>query len=155
MSLREKLKQKKEFGSIDDTTLRKLQSDYVTEVKNLTDTVKTWFADMVKENLASISGSKCQVFDKHLGEYTVDSIVVNAGEDAVIFMPMGAEVFGAYGRVDFFLQGKKNLGKKLLLAGVEGHEGTYSWIFWEPNSPLHKKKLEQTLFLKILEDWIE
>lgn len=155
MSLKDKLIQKRLAEGLKEPEYQKLKSTYLVEVDNLVSSIRSWFVDLEKEKLAKVIGTQVQVIDQHLGEYLVPSIRIEIAGDAILIMPEGAEILGAHGRVDFYMQGKKHEAKRLLLADRHDDPKALVWIFWEPNSPLHKKALEQTKFFDIVESWVE
>lgn len=46
---------------------------------------------------------KTRIIEEHVGEYEVDSYVIQIGNKIIRFQPIGTIIIGAYGRVDMFL----------------------------------------------------
>ncbi len=153
MSLKEKLIQKKNAASRSVQDYEKVKSIYVDEVNKLINMIRSWFKDLAEQKLVTITDTQVQVQDPNIGEYMISSIRIEAGDDTVLIMPVGAEIIGASGRVDIYAQGKKHLAKTLLLGDDSG--GNLIWLFWAPDTTLHKKGLSQPLFFEVIEGWIE
>jgi hypothetical protein len=153
MSLKEKLLQKKSAANKSEQDYEKLKETYTVEVEKLTKMIKDWFKDLLDQKLVTITNTQVQVQDPNIGEYMISSIRIEAGDDTILVMPVGAEIIGASGRVDIYAQGKKHLSKTLLLG--DDNNGNLTWLFWSPDTTIHKKGLTQTLFMAVVEGWIE
>jgi len=114
---REKVK-KSDSAGIDWNARKK---EWQKSLRELYHTIET-FLDVkkgTKENLFKIGFQDKRLVEEHLGVYLVKELVLDVGDERVIFSPKGRNIVGAAGRVDLIGE----MGVKTLVVQPDGRWG--------------------------------
>jgi hypothetical protein len=150
MSLTAKL-QKVNTTPINDWAVRK--QSWLTSVSKLYETVEQWLSELVNEGYIQITKENQTLSEAQIGEYQITKLGIELGSHAVILEPVGTRVHRAYGRIDFFLRGKKLTGYMLILT-KNAHDND-EWRVVNKNARSDIRPLfTQQLFEETLEKWV-
>lgn len=74
---------------------------WLEAVEKLYDTiVKCYLAKPVADGTVKVSYEERTIAEEHIGQYGIRDLVLQVGDEKVVFSPRGANVVGAAGRID-------------------------------------------------------
>ncbi len=84
----------------------KLRQRWLNAVRDLYIEIETkYLARLIKDKVVTVSRRPKTMFEESLGEYSVDDLIINVGDESAVFSPKGRLIVGAQGRVD--LEGER------------------------------------------------
>ena len=83
----------------------------IEHLDELYKTIEQYLAQSIRERSVSVSYATKQITEDYIGTYEVREMILQVGDERVVFSPKGRNIAGAGGRVD--LRGP--LGEKTLL----------------------------------------
>ena len=94
----------------------KIRQQWIRSVKSLYDDIETKFlARLIKDKVVTISRRPKTLFEEALGEYSIDDLIINVGNESAEFSPKGRLIVGAQGRLD--LEGERGVVTLVLNPG--------------------------------------
>ena len=78
-----------------------------------------YLAGPVGEQLVRVSRRAKALVEEYIGAYQVDELVVQVGDEQVVFSPKGRNIVGASGRIDLI----GDMGEKTIVLQPEGRWG--------------------------------
>ncbi|MDM8550242.1 hypothetical protein QUF72_09200 [Desulfobacterales bacterium HSG2] len=152
MSLEEKLKKaslnrKKKDSEIDWDKRRLLWTE---QVGILYGNVEKWLKRYIEKNYISVHFYEIALHEEHIGKYSMDVLELDLGEPSVVFRPVGTNMIGACGRVDWYVSGHLDDKRMLILRENDESQG-FQWELWKKRHrrPFNRDTLEETL-----EEWL-
>lgn len=79
---------------------QKRRDEWLQAIDKLYVSIQDWLLEPVQKGVISLQRRPKQIEEAHLGNYSVDDLVLTVGDEKVIFSPKGRNVVGAEGRVD-------------------------------------------------------
>ena len=61
---------------------------------------KDYLAELVKDKIVAVSYPEKSITEDYIGQYTVRDLVLQVGDEKVVFSPKGTNIVGATGRID-------------------------------------------------------
>jgi hypothetical protein len=113
---REKLSKSASAGTNSGIDWGRRRREMVEHLDGLYKTVEEYLAQAIQEGSVSVSYSTKQITEDYIGTYEVREMVLQVGDERVVFSPKGRNIAGVGGRVD--LRGP--LGERTLV--VQGGE---------------------------------
>ena len=99
--LREFFREKKSKAGPGDTDWPAKRDTWIQSVDDLYDVItKQYLAGPINDGSVTVSYEEKQVTEDYVGQYTIRVLVLQVGEEKVIFSPKGVNVVGASGRID-------------------------------------------------------
>jgi hypothetical protein len=80
---------------------------------------KKYLADPIAEKTVAVSYADKEIMEEYIGKYTAKELVLQVGDEKVVFSPVGCNIVGATGRVDVFGE----MGQMTLVILPEGRWG--------------------------------
>jgi hypothetical protein len=132
---------------------RQRRAEWVAAVERLNGQLRTWLAESDPERLLDVHPFEVEKYDPDLGAYTVESLRIGMGDEAVEVVPVGRNVVGtirlpgdvslrADGRVDI----TDGVRKHILYRSVrDGQEQWYAVDEEFKAAPLDRGRLEAIL----------
>ena len=154
ISLKEKLAERAKRQKANETNWEARKELWIAQVMQLYKDVNDWCQEYVNEQYMTFDLSKkIQLTEKDMGTYEINMLEIDIEGDLVVFEPFGANVIGAFGRIDLYLRGHKADKAMLLLFEREGEdEQHWQWVlaFEEWRFDFNKARFEELLL-----DWFE
>jgi hypothetical protein len=98
------------------TNFVKLRRNWIRSVNALYDEIEIkYLARLIKEKVLTITRRRKMLFEEDLGEYSIDDLEINVGDERAIFSPKGHRIVGAQGRLD--LEGDRGVVTLVLNLG--------------------------------------
>jgi len=101
--------------------------ELVEHLEELYKTIEQYLAQSIRERSVSVSYSTKPITEDHIGTYEVREMVLQVGDERVVFSPKGRNIAGVGGRVD--LRGP--LGERTLVV----QDGKWSIIMSRTPTP--------------------
>ena len=154
MSLREKLRQLQTNTPPADAG--EVIATWRRAVEDLYGKVQVYLADYASEGLVSFETREVDRSEEGLGTYSIGILVINMGQQVVVFSPAARYAIGGDGRVDVYVQGYLARGVRLRWLPSPSPTGTWAisleaWVaptqMRSTVRPLTKETLEEALEL--------
>ncbi len=92
------------------------------------------------------------LFEENIGKYDISVLELDLGEPSVVFRPVGANIIGADGRVDVYMNG--HLSDKKMLILREEEEQIFQWELWETTDKNNRKSFDREVLERTLDEWL-
>ncbi len=152
MSLEEKLRKaslgRREKASETDWDRRR--SVWTEQVGILYRNVEKWLKRYVEKNYISIHFYDVTLREEHIGKYSMDVLELDLGEHSVLFRPVGTNIIGAYGRVDWYMAGRPDDKRMLILRENDETRG-FEWELWNRQ---RRRSFTSDALEYTLEEWL-
>lgn len=119
-------KKRRKTGAVETINWDERRDNYVKAVNDLYHRIWTILAEPIEEKAVSFRERPKQLSENYIGTYTVNDLILLAGEEQVRFSPQGRNIAGASGRVDVV----GDRGEALLILNPET-----GWEFVQSRQP--------------------
>ena len=152
MSLKEKLRQiRKEVGHV-PVDFEKQKNKWLKSVDNLYKIVQEeWLADLETEGLISFERNAISLSEEDIGTYSIEKMEICYSKGSIVLEPVGCNIIGGDGRIDFFLKGKFSKGFMLILFREDDKE---LWHLLDRQNKNNRKILSKKTLEETIEQWI-
>jgi len=98
--LQEFFREKKSKADPGDVDWEAKRDQWIRAVEKLYQQIEKFLAKSIKEKTVAVSRRPKQFAEDFIGGYTIDDLVLQVGDESVVFSPKGTLIVGASGRVD-------------------------------------------------------
>ncbi len=152
MSLKDKLRQLSKETDDAPIDFEKLKSKWLTSVGNLYQTIQEkWFSDLEAEGLIKIERNPISLSEEDIGTYSIEKMEICYSTGSVVLEPVGCNIIGGDGRIDFYLRGKFSKGFMVILVREDDKE---EWHLVDRQNKDNRKVLSKTTLEETIEQWI-
>ncbi len=152
MSLREKLEKGKEKTKL-SINLGKNKEIWIKSVDDLYRKVaEEWLFDLISDGLLSVKYHSITITEEYMGTYNIRKLEICSNESSIVLEPVGGDIIGGDGRVDFFLKGEYGKGYLLILSREEKVD---SWYLIDKQNKRNRSLLTKETLEGILEAWLQ
>ncbi len=128
MSLKEKLRQLKGRRMEPVVDWEAEKERWLSSVGHLFEEVRGWLSDLADEGLLKITENEIFTHEESIGTYPVPTLEIDFAGKCAILEPIGANITGCDGRLDFFLRGESFRGYMLLLVRDEDEKDHWQMV---------------------------
>lgn len=153
MGLKDKLKmiREGEGKKIESQDLKR--NKWQSLIRRLYEKLENWLEEYIDEGLIKIDYRRKEIQEEFLGEYAVLRLILKiSSTKSIILDPVGRNVVGSNGRIDFYLKGAK-VPRLMILLFEDGTDS--KWEIWSPKGKSDSIDLNRLNFEKIIETWLE
>lgn len=144
---RDKLEQSKEESE-------RTRDEWIEAVHSFYAEIEKWLGEAIKDSLVEVkTGNKLPFREGHLGQYTLNPLVLRFPNGEITIEPIGRLIVGAKGRVDIF-NSSMRINKRVIVRLEDEDSGGLNWYLVSSKRPveysLFDKELFENLVLKLL-----
>lgn len=153
MSLKDKLKKLRE--SSDNTVIdwEKNKQEWTESVNKLFKIIQNdWFVELEDEGLLEINIMPISISEEHIGAYSINKMEISYATGSIVLEPVGRNIIGGDGRIDFYLKGEFSKGIMLILLREDGED---KWFLFTKQNRRERELLTKITFEKVIDQWIE
>lgn len=152
MSLREKLEKGKE-KTRSPIDWNKNKEIWIRSVDELFGKIAgEWLLDLINDGLLSVKYHRITITEEHMGTYDIDKLEICSNDSSVMLEPVGRNIIGGEGRIDFFLKGEYGNGRLLILFREEGLD---RWYMIHKQDKRNRTLLNKESLEGALEEWLQ
>ncbi|MCP4108955.1 MAG: hypothetical protein GY749_26060 [Desulfobacteraceae bacterium] len=154
MNLEEKLKKISQNRKKKDSEINwdKKRDTWIDQVSKLYEDIEKWLETYIEKNYISLHFYEIALSEENIGKYDISVLELDLGEPSVVFRPVGANIIGADGRVDVYMNG--HLSDKKMLILREEKEQIFQWELWDTTDKSDRKPFDCEALEKILDEWL-
>jgi len=152
MTLKEKfrkLRSADDNGKIDWDINKKEWIDSVDRLYRLVHDV--WLSELENENLLKIEYAPISITEEHIGTYSIRKMQIFYPKGCIVLEPVGRNIIGGEGRIDFYLQGEISQGVMLILFHKDSED---EWFMVSKQDRHERHLLTRSSFEKAIDQWI-
>lgn len=153
MSLKDKLealKKSKEHEESIDWEHKKNQ--YIQNVEGLYSKIQSWLSDYKNADLIDFRRNIISLREHGIGNYDIDGFEISMGNESVIFEPIGQNILGAWGRVDFYLTGR--VRDKVILVLIGDEKKGKKWVVVQERTKMERLDFDKDFLEATLDTWL-
>ena len=152
MSLKDKLRQLSKGTDDAPIDFEKQKSKWLTSVRNLYQTIQDkWLSDLEAEGLIKIERNPISLSEEDIGTYSIEKMEICYSTGSVVLEPVGCNIIGGDGRIDFYLRGTFSKGFMVILVREDDKE---EWHLMNKQNKDNRKVLSKTTLEETIEQWI-
>jgi hypothetical protein len=152
MGLKDKLTKLRDGEDESKIDWKKNKQLWVNSVDKLYKTIQDqWFCELEDEGLLNINTIPISIVEEYIGKYTIPKMEISFPSGCVILEPVGRNIVGGKGRIDFYLRG--NYGSRLMLI-LYYEQGEDIWMIKDKEKKFKNVMLSNESFEKVIEKWI-
>lgn len=151
MSLKEKLKKLQETKSEKKINWEEIKKEWINSVNKLYSDIRNWFSELESEGLLKILTSSITIFEEEIGTYSIDKMEIAVGNKDIILEPVGTNIIGADGRIDFYLNGEISNREMMVLIRENNVD---NWYIINKINRNEKNLLTREFIERKLEEWL-
>ncbi len=153
MSLKNTLKELRNSREDSKIDWEKNKNEWIDSVIRLYKKIQDdWFAELEDEELIKIQLLPISVFEEHIGTYSIDKMEISYATGNIVLEPVGRNIIGGEGRIDFYFKGEFSKGIMLILFRDNGED---NWFLVSKQNSRDRELLTKTTLEKAIEKWIE
>lgn len=95
------------------------KEEWIQDVNELYEMIKKYMGSLLTDDTVSLSLSGKTIVEEYIGKYKIHELVLQVGDERVVFSPKGRNIVGASGRVDLIGE----MGQKTLVVQPEKRWG--------------------------------
>ena len=155
MKLKETLQKLRDNNIDSKVSLEDKKNQWLNSINSLFDKIQNdWFADLQKSKLFTFQTVPRIIIEEQFGSYSINTLEIDYSEGKIILEPVGRNIVGGDGRIDFYLSGEYSKGFMLILNHENGKD---FWTLIEKQylSEMPNQRLDQKTMEKIIEKWID
>lgn len=152
MSLKEKLEKFSKTGNIAQIDWDVKVEEWKTSVVDFYEKIQDWLTDYIKDGYIKTKKSEITLFEENTGNYAISKLELLFADKCAVFEPVGADVIGAEGRIDFYLRGEK--GKKYMLILTKDNDNRDQWLVTDWLNEWDEVKFDKSMLEGILDKWL-
>ncbi len=154
MSLRDSLVLINNTKSVELSNQEEIVSVWQEKVKSLFSQIQDWFKPYTDDGLFDVDlGAERLIIEERLGEYMLYNLEFTFGNNRIIFEPIGRDILGAWGRIDFYMTGLK-IDKYVLVLLGETFQSA-EWFLSSFQDKSKRMKLNKENIENVIEHWIQ
>ncbi len=152
MSLKEKLTELAR-NEAENNEAENLLNFWANQVNELYNEIRNWFHDYSNEGYINFGLAK-EMIDEEPYPYEIDRLELDIkGGPSVILEPVGANIIGAWGRIDVYLNGY--VENKVMLLLMKDDSGKPYWELRKSRKREDRFVFDKKIFENLLEDWLD
>ena len=153
MSLKDKLKKLRDSSDKTVIDWEKNKRDWIDSVNKLYDSIQEhWFIELEDEGLLKIQLTPISITEEYIGSYSINKMEISFATGDIVIEPVGRNIIGGEGRMDFYLKGELSKGLMLILFREEGED---QWFIVSKQNRRKKELLTKSTLEKVIDQWIE
>lgn len=128
------------------------KKEWIDSVNLLFETIQNnWFIELERDGLLKIETHPISITEEHIGTYSINKMEIVFPTDNIVLEPVGRNIIGGEGRIDFYLKGE--FGKGLMLILFREQE-VDKWFLVSKDSRKEKELLSKGSLEETIEQWI-
>lgn len=141
------LRKKKEEMQSQEKDWEKIRKEWLENLKQFYDTIKSWLKEELNEGLLEIEDFTVTLNEEYLGRYIAPALIIKALDQIISLKPVGRLIIGARGRVDM----ESYRGKEIFLF-LSPEQG---WVLLEERGQKGFSVLTKEIFEEALKGLLE
>jgi len=153
MSLKKKLRQiSSDISYISSIDVKKQKDKWLKSVDHLYKTIQEeWLSDLEAEGLIKIERNAISLNEEDIGTYSIEKMEICYSTGSVVLEPVGCNIIGGDGRIDFYLRGKFSKGFMVILVHQDDKE---EWHLVDKQNKNNRKVLSKNILEETIEQWV-
>ncbi len=152
MSLKEKFRKLRASDGDGKIDWEKNKKAWIESVNCLYKTMHDgWLSELEDENLLSIEYAPISITEEYIGTYVIDKMEISYPKGCIVLEPVGRNIIGGEGRIDFYFQGEISKGVMLILFHKDSED---EWFMVSKQDKHDRYLLTRSTFEKAIDQWI-
>ncbi len=152
MSLKDKLKELHGDSEHHKIDWKQNKENWIKSVYDLFTTIEEeWIDELLDEGLLTVKNLPISINEENIGTYLINKIEIIYPNGSIVLEPVGADIIGGEGRIDFYLKGEFGKGLMLILFHENDKD---NWFLINKQQGYEQELLSKESFEKIIEQWI-
>lgn len=152
MSLKDKLQSLRNNDDEKKIDWENSKKRWIDSVNLLYETIQNdWFAELASEGLLKFETHPISITEEHIGTYSLNKMEIIFPSDNIVLEPIGGDIIGGDGRIDFYLKGEFGKGLMLILFCEQEVD---KWFLVSKKNRKDRELLSKNSLENIIEQWI-
>lgn len=153
MSLKDKLKKLRDSSDDSKIDWEQTKNKWIDSVNHLFKIIQDdWFSELENEGLLTIQIFPISITEEHIGPYSINKMEITFARDSIVLEPVGRNIIGGEGRIDFYLKGEFGKGVMLILFREKEKD---NWFLVYKQNRRQRELFSRKSLEKVIEQWIE
>ena len=153
MSLKDKLEKLRDRGENSKIDWGKYKDEWIDSVNRLYKIIQDdWLAELENKELLKLEFFPISITEEQIGIYSINKMEISYATDSIVLEPVGGNIIGGKGRIDFYLKGEYGKGLMLILLR---ENNTDSWFLVSKQFRSDRELLTKRTLERVIEQWIE